>query len=437
MAKSKTMVLEVFIGKEKEGLYFDVPFEVPEGVEEIGVRYQYERYRSVACEGITKTQEINIIDLAISSEKAGFIGSSGSDRSYIKISEHNSSDGFACVEPEAGTWNIIVGAYKVQPQGVCVTYQIEFKIKERILLKGDCHLHTTGSDGVLSIEELSSVAQKSGLDFIFVTDHNNYSHNFNLRSSEKLTVLPGVEWTHFKGHMNMLGVERPFCGKYYANSLEEVRKLLDEARSNGALLSVNHPFDASCPWKWGLDEVSFDCLELWNGIVKQSDMQCIQWWHNELCKGRRLPAIGGSDFHKFSNFITPGRPTTCVYSMSRGKSDILRAIREGHAYIAYQPDAPAADIRCKNAVMGDEIPFENGMEIMFEFSSLKTGDIIRVYSAAGVELEENAAHPGSLSFSVKAQSRRFYRAEIYRRLLPQFPPMLCVVTNPLYIQSGG
>ncbi len=432
MPNIRKVQLEILVGKEKEGLYFDLPFEVPEEVERIDITYSYTRFPTLSSDGSVKTGEVNIIDLALSSNTGEFIGSSGSDRDHIWLSEYDVSDGYAPVEIGAGTWNIIVGAYKVQVAGVKVTYEVTFTFKERMLLKGDCHLHTKGSDGILSVEEVAGFAKTNGLDFLFITDHNNYAHNRGLKSNKDLTLIPGTEWTHFEGHANMLGVERPFSGHYYANNLDEVREKLAEARQKGALVSINHPFDAGCPWKWGLDNIEFDCVEIWNSIIKASDMKCIAWWHQELCKGRRLPAIGGSDFHRFHNFGMPGMPTTCVYSMSRGQTDILDAIKKGHAYITFQADAPQADIRCRGNFMGDEIPFEQNLSIIFEFTSVNAGDAIKIISASGVEKEFVVERSGAVSFEIKAENKRFYRAELYRQLLPGLPPMLYLITNPLY-----
>lgn len=434
MARTKKMEIELFIEKDKEGLYFDQPFEVPGGVERIDIKYSYTRFITTSHEGADVISQVNIIDLALASNKGEFIGSSGSNRGHIWVSEHYASDGYAPVEIGEGTWNIIVGAYKVQESGVKVTYEILLTFKERTLLKGDCHMHTTGSDGILSIDELSLLARKNKLDFLFITDHNNYAHNYTLKSSESLTLIPGVEWTHFDGHANLLGVKRPFKGKYYANTTEEVRAILSEARDNGAIVSINHPFDANCPWKWGLENFEFDCVEIWNGIIKSSDMQCIAWWHQELCKGRRLPVIAGSDFHRFHNFGMIGTPTTWVYSMSRGESDILRAIREGHTFMTFQAEAPRADISCGDYFMGDAVPFENGLRVTIEFKQVNMGDTIKIYSAAGTEKEISVQKPGSLKLEITAENKRFYRAELYRQLLPNLPQMLYLITNPIYFK---
>lgn len=426
------MELDLFIGKEKEGLYFQLPFVVPENVERMDIRYKYERHRNTTFDGVTKTEEINIIDLALASNTGDFIGSSGSDRSHIWISEYDTSIGYAPKEPVAGTWNIIVGAYKIQDEGVHVIYDITFTLKNRTLLKGDCHVHTTGSDGILSVEEITQLSIKNKLDFLFITDHNNYAHNDILQSSNKITLIPGAEWTHFKGHANMLGVKRPFHGTYYANTIEEVRERLENARKNKALVSINHPFDLSCSWKWGLNNVDFDLVEIWNGVMKPSDMACIAWWQDQLVSGRRLPIIGGSDFHRFNNYSIPGMPATCVYSQSRGQSDIIDAISKGHSFISYQGDGPEADIQCGNAFMGDEIPFQDSMEVDFTFSKVKSNDIIKIYSSQGLEKEVTVKESGTLQIQLIAENKRFYRAELYRELIPGNPPILCLITNPIY-----
>ena len=413
------LVLDIFIKKEQEGTYFNLPFEVPKNVDRMDIQYSYSRS--------------HIVDLALSSANNEFIGASGSDREHIWICESLSSDGYKAVQVLPGTWNIIAGAYKITSDEVPVRYEITYTYKKRTLLKGDCHVHTTASDGVLTVEELIPTAKSSMLDFICITDHNNYTHNIPLRNTESLTVIPGVEWTLYNGHANMLGLEKPIDGQYFVNTSEEAYELLNKARQNGALISINHPFDDGCPWKWGYDSFEFDCMEVWNGIFKHSDMKCISFWHDRLCQGKRIPIIGGSDFHRFSNYAAPGFPTTWVYSMSRGQTDLLNALRQGHCFVTYQPDAPIMDITCNQSHMGDAVAYEPGLSVIFNYTSVKTGDIIKILSSSGLEKEITSATSGNLTVEIKAEQKKFYRTELYRNLLPGFPPMLCMISNPIYL----
>jgi hypothetical protein len=82
--------------------------------------------------------------------------------------------------------------------------------------------------------------------------------------------------------------------------------------------------------------------------------------------------------------------------------------------------------------MGDEISYQNDRTLQFEFSSVNAGDTIKVYSITGVDKEITVPYSGTVRFEIKAEHKRFYRAEVYRTLLPGLPPMLCLVTNPIY-----
>ena len=94
-------------------------------------------------------------------------GASGSDRNHVWLSPLGSSAGFLSGELPEGTWHIIAGAYHVPAEGVTVEYTLEFTEKKRRLFKGDTHVHTTASDGILTPEEAAGLAKRMGLDYFF------------------------------------------------------------------------------------------------------------------------------------------------------------------------------------------------------------------------------------------------------------------------------
>ena len=102
------------------------------------------------------------------------------------------------------------GRIQGAPEGVKVTYELTFTPKHLRLLKGDLHTHTLASDGVLTVEELAGQAQRHGLDFLAITDHNQMVTADALPHMPGLTLIPGVEWTHYQGHANFLGVDQPY-----------------------------------------------------------------------------------------------------------------------------------------------------------------------------------------------------------------------------------
>ena len=95
-------------------------------------------------------QRINTIDLGLIGPDGRQVGASGSDKNSISISATSATPGYHPRPLTPGAWRIIIGAYKVAHQGVTVTYELTFVPKERKLLIGDIHTHTTASDGVLT-----------------------------------------------------------------------------------------------------------------------------------------------------------------------------------------------------------------------------------------------------------------------------------------------
>ncbi|MBP3040996.1 CehA/McbA family metallohydrolase [Bacillaceae bacterium Marseille-Q3522] len=429
----KTIEIELFVDKEKEEQYLELPFDVPENVDRIDIVYDYQRYDENYQEDSRIIKEINIIDFALEAEDGQFLGASGSNRRCLWVSEYDSSAGFFQKKIHKGKWNIIVGAYKVHEHGVKVKYDITFTFKERRLYKGDLHIHTLGSDGSLSLDEVIETANKIGLDYVCITDHNNYEQNFYLPETDCITVIPGMEWTHYKGHALMLGVKKPYEGSFHTNDKEKVKALLKEASENGAIVSLNHPFDANCPWKWGFEDVYFDCVEIWNGVPRVSELVAINWWHQQLCQGKKIPAVGGSDFHKTGLFSMIGSPATCVYANSRGISDIKEAIRKGHSFITIAPDGPQVDISCGSSFMGDTVSYEENKQIHFSFKNLSFADKVNILTENGVMKTIDAAGKSEMSISIAMEKVKFYRAEIYRTFAEGVPPMPALVSNPLYI----
>lgn len=424
--------IQRLIKKEEEGSYFLLPFEVPEEVEKVDISYDYTRFLNETKEDkSTYCKEINIIDLGLNGTEGSYIGSSGSDRSSICISAVKSSQGFATMDTRAGKWSIIVGAYKIQDCGCMVTYHITFTKKERRLLKGDTHMHTLGSDGTFSVEGVAQLGKQLGLDFIFVTDHNNYAHNFQNVEVEGITVLPGTEWTHYKGHAGLLGVKKPFESAFCVNSLEEAQQKLSEAKKNGALLILNHPFCPNCGWKWGMENFEYDAIELWNGgLPISSNLKCMEWWQEQLLKNRKIPIVGGSDFHRLEILRLMGMPSTCIYAKSNTNDDIMQAIRNGNSYISLFTKGPDLYAEAGGKILGETA--SQGSEIAIRFWNLKTEDQIRIITDQGTEEIICGEGIGEMEFKRKFNKVKFCRFEIVRNIAPELGQMKVLISNPIY-----
>lgn len=353
------MILKHTVTKEKEGTYYAINFEVPENVIKVTVAYDYLKPTKGFMGDLKPT---NCIDIGLSDEAGKFLGWSGSAHSKISVGQYSSTNGYKRQKINAGTWQILIGAYHVMPEGVEVTYTIDFEYEGEKLLFGDLHIHSDASDGKYDAFEIAKLAKKKGLDYVALANHNNYALNYNLPQVDDFTFVPAVEWTHYKGHMNFFGVTAPFENSFIANTKEEMNTLIDNARSMGAVISVNHPKDHFCPYLWE-DDNAFEMIEIWNGPMRPTNVNGIAYWTELLNKGRQIPIVGGSDYHSPKGFAKIGNPVTAVYSASPSAEDILDGIKKGKSYVAYNKNGPVINIRYGQTPMGSVAVYNKNISL--------------------------------------------------------------------------
>lgn len=406
------------INKEKEGTYYTVPFTVPEGIESFTVRYSYEK----VSQGLFgKNQNACVVDLGITDCDGKFIGWSGSAKASVTVGEFSSTNGYFCRPIKQGTWYIIVGAYKINKNEITVDYEIEFTKKHKRFFYGDLHMHSTASDGQFTVPELAAKAKAMGLDFIAVADHNNYCENFSLPRVPDLTLIPAVEWTHYKGHMNFFGVAAPFDNSFIANSAEEMENLINDVKRRGAVVSVNHPECDVCPYLWDNDEI-YDMIEIWNGPMRSVNVRGIRKWTELLKTGRKIPAVGGSDFHRTLSPVRMGNPVNAVYTDSPSAEALLEAIKSGHLSVASSKKAPTIMLKCRDKIMGDTVQMQNTTEkITVEVENKGSCKLIAVSADGEKELTAD-------SVSVSAKDKFLYVKALKGGIIK-------AVSNPIYLET--
>ncbi len=431
------MTLQFFAGREREGSYFTLPFNMPPDIESLTLSYTYERQHEskIGQDGFISNQEINIIDLGLIAPDGTQVGVSGSDKSSIQVGETFATPGYRRCTLSPGEWQILIGAYKVAPAGVTITYELSFTPKHLRLFKGDLHVHTLASDGVLSVNELAQHARRHGLDFLAITDHNQMVSADALPHLEDLTLIPGIEWTHYQGHAGFLGVDKPYDEPFYANTTEEIHARFLSARNRGALIIVNHPFEEICPFNLDLNSLPYDCLEVWNGPMRESNLRSVGLWQSLLVAGKKIPICGGSDYHRDQLFIIPGGPTTCVYAMSASPADILSALKQGHAYITFKPDGPTLEFAAGDKLPGDSVLFSEIRELQILADGLLPGDVVQLVTAEGITPLLEAKTAGRFQATYKMEAAGFARIEVMRSFIPGVPRLPALLSNPIYFDA--
>jgi hypothetical protein len=418
-ACSKTESISRFISHEEENLYIEVPFQVPAGTEQIKVTME------VIQEGVASS----IIDLGVK-DQSRVRGWSGGARTEFFIHLAKATPGYLHGPIEAGEWAVLLGVYKVAKKGCTVNLNIEYTEEKLRWLKGDLHTHSVHSDGKFTLREKAEIAERDGLDFVALTDHNASSQNEAYPRDVDTLFIPGMELTTNWGHLNFFGVKDP-VRDFRVSNMEDLHARLREARENGAYISLNHPYCRNTGWRldWDFD---YDWVEVWNGPWREDNQDALDWWQEQLVSGRRLVAVGGSDAHRPDPYVIHGMPTTWVYSKSLTSSEILKSIDKGHVVLSYSPQGPFIGLTCGNSMVGD-VCSETDSPVGVNVTGVQYSDVVKIISNTGVEQEVMVKEgEDALDLSFAVGNRSFYRVEVWRYFPQVKSRLLAALSNPIY-----
>lgn len=287
---------------------------------------------------------------------------------------------------------------------------------ERKWYKGDTHLHTVNSDGILTKGQLVERCKELGLDFMIITDHNFNSVEESYYDGDML-VIQGQEITGDNGHVNIWGVKVPEEPPYALDTKEDYKKIIEKCRAAGATVSLNHPFCSKCGFRFDIDDIYCDCVEVWNTIQHSDNMVNRDWWVKQLLAGRRLPAVGGSDFHK--EYASPidillASPTTIVLAEENTPEAILRAMREGRSVITNSPKSTMIELTCADAVIGDTVTLTDDTMVNITVTKLMPMHTLTVYNNEKpiYTFNSGSRYIKACSFSCNVEEKGFVRVEI-------------------------
>ena len=330
------------------GRYQYVPFDVPMGTKRLAFRYEYDKADGANAVDVG-VFEAGPLDLG----SPAYRGWSGGNRSGATIGETEATPGYWPGPLPAGRWHLVLGLYKVAGAGVDVEVTIETTggakasapvvalparapeplRREARWYSGGLHSHTVHSDGTLDVAGLSRLARDAGLDFLAVTDHNNTTHQLERVPEDGLLRIIGEEVTTPGGHASVwgLGGVRDFVDFRVLPGDPRIADLVRAATARGALFSINHPSAscAGCGWEHAVPE-GVTGIEISNG--NHGEMaRAVAMWDDLLKKGRRIVAVGSSDWHRGPGTIDVA--SVRVWATELSTPAILDGIRRGRVVV--------------------------------------------------------------------------------------------------------
>jgi hypothetical protein len=457
-----TKTLHVSPLKKGDSHYAYVPFEVSAETRCIRISYAYDRANG------SNAIDIGLFDSRSGSKAGnlrGFRGWSGGRRTEFFVSQNNATPGYIPGEIRAGTWQIVLGLYRVAASGVDVTFKIEIsqhdtkvndstarlqlssdnRANQRRLEKrwviGDLHMHTVHSDGDWTVAELVSAARNSGLDFICITDHNTSSHHADInevRATPGLLVMRGEEVTSYGGHANVWGLKLNSVIDWRIEPEDQLamRRTALAAHRHGALISINHPFApcAGCNWTYPQAANYFDAIEVWNASWDAMDGLALSMWDGLLKQGRHITAIGSSDSHRHDNPIGSAATHVQIQGPLSDRS-ILNAIKAGHAYVTIDPLSPRisfeAQSRNQRRRIGETLVLNKPSTVRFTFAVTQQSTPATVSWIVGGTIVNSFQINDQRSFNFEFE----FTANTYCRVeVRSTDGKMLALTNPIYVE---
>lgn len=221
---------------------------------------------------------------------------------------------------------------------------------------GSC-LSSSGKKVPCPLYKTVETAAHRGLDFIAISDHNTISQFDAIRELQpyfdNMLLIPAREITTFQGHANVFGSTQFIDFRLQSAYVPDINQLLKQVEDLHAVFSINHPGLPSgeicmgCGWTApNTDFTRVNAIEVINGDFREGPGSGIAFWEDQLNRGLRITAIGGSDNHdadiSHDARSAIGRPTTIIHAQELSERAILDAIRAGHVFV----DAEGTKDRC-------------------------------------------------------------------------------------------
>lgn len=215
----------------------------------------------------------------------------------------------------------------------------------------EMHCHTRHSDGTFTVPGLLEAVAAYGYKGLALTDHNAVSGLLEV-TAEQPTVIPGIEWTTFFGHLLVLGCRRFVDWRFVTP--DTIDEALAEIREAGGVAGVAHPCEVGAPLmcgcNWEFRVTRWDLVnyvEIWSGEnphARAKNALALPWYDALLNAGHHLAVTAGRDWHG----PDPAGEVpllTATYLGIEGPvtaESALEAIRCGRTYVTLGPTLDVA-----------------------------------------------------------------------------------------------
>ena len=336
-------------------------FEVPRGTNAIRIVLRYEPHIVAGSRNLITLCVFDPVDFRGAGHRQGPVLA-------VSIGLFSATPGFVSGPIPHGSWKVELDTHWISSSSTCVfELKVEASQKEEYRpwisasssyasLKpvigagwywGDLHTHSVHSDGVSDVRTLLQSAQRKGLDFIALTDHNTVSGLEDVRrlTDQQPLCIEGMEFTTFWGHALALGIHH-WVDWRTGLSERSMSRVVEEVVSASGLFVIAHPIAAEdsectgCEWRYNdIMPGAAHAVEIWNGRWDNYNESSLNLWYQWLNRGHRISATAGTDQH--ADEYRRERTTDIGYNVVNvpmlSESEVLLAVRQGRLYLSSYP----------------------------------------------------------------------------------------------------
>lgn len=264
------------------------------------------------------------------------------------------------------------------------------------------HAHSGFSTGRGTPIEAFDYARHNGLNFLILTDHNNYltktvrvkgnelskweaakylSARYNKKHESFLSLIGFESKTNPFGDINIVNSARFFTGT--VNNMQLL--VLWMMNNPTAFISINHPHRQIEHLEYNpiLNRL-ITSIEVGNGSAPNKYMRYDKYYYYLLDKGWKLGAINSQDNHRMN--FGDDENLTCVISTELTSSSLITAFRSRHTY-STESRSLTLYFTINNVFMGSAVPrsdTELNFSIFTQDSNYKISEIQIISNGAAI-----------------------------------------------------
>jgi hypothetical protein len=218
-------------------------------------------------------------------------------------------------------------------------------------------MHTTRSDGGLTLEEAASFYAKAGYDFICITDHMVPFIGKEHDEQWPLLILDGVE-LHGEDDRGMLFHVVCIGNVGGVSQVMSLMEALEKVRAQGSFLIWAHPHWSSNLVTDGLRH-GFHGIEVFNYLSQIGQGKGVGAFHWDLVLEREDPdflAFAVDDAHFFKDIPAEPGAWVMVNAPALTTEAIMGAIRAGNYYSSTGPTFKSITLEKQNRLLVETSP---------------------------------------------------------------------------------